>query len=89
MKVGDFSKGKGVAKEKKKGKEEEMTIMDAVDNLSGMAELDVVVEKEGEALGVKGKLHQLQSLKAEEKEGFSIIFADVEKLILFIPFHHL
>lgn len=42
--------------------------MDAVDNLSGMAELDIAIEKEGESLGVKGKLHELKDLKAEEKE---------------------
>ena len=42
--------------------------MDAVDNLSGMAELDVSVEKEGEARGVKGDLHKLKDLKSEEKE---------------------
>lgn len=45
-----------------------MSIMDAVDNLSGMAELDVAVEKEGDTRGVKGDLHKLKDLKAEEKE---------------------
>lgn len=52
----------------KKPKDDEMTIMDAVDNLSGMAELDIEVEKEGESRGVKKDLHQLMSLKPEEKE---------------------
>ncbi len=52
----------------KKGKKsEEMTIADAVDNLSGMAELDAPIDKEGE-VGVKGKLKNLKTLKAEEKE---------------------
>ncbi len=53
---------------KKKGKEGEMSIMDAVDNLSGMAELDVTFEKEGEARGVKKDLHKLKELKPQEKE---------------------
>lgn len=53
---------------KKKSKSDEMTIMDAVDNLSGMAELDVEIEKEGESRGVKKDLHKLKTLKAEEKE---------------------
>ncbi|MCB1071671.1 MAG: hypothetical protein KDK96_01065 [Chlamydiia bacterium] len=57
-----------MAKKRKKAKKEEMSIMDAVDNLSGMAELDVAVEKEGETRGVKGLLHKFQDLKAEEKE---------------------
>jgi hypothetical protein len=53
---------------KRKSKDKEMSIMDAVDNLSGMAELDMGVEKEGEAPGVKEDLHKLKSLKPEEKE---------------------
>ena len=53
---------------KKKPKDKEMSIMDAVDNLSGMAELDLGVEKEGESPGVKKDLHKLKSLKPEEKE---------------------
>ncbi len=57
-----------MAKKRKKAKKDEMSIMDAVDNLSGMAELDVAVEKEGEARGVKGQLHKFQDLKAEERE---------------------
>jgi len=52
----------------KKRKSDEMTILDAMDNLSGMAELDVEIEKEGEAQGVKKDLHKLKTLKAEEKE---------------------
>lgn len=54
---------------KKKGKkDQEMTILDAVDNLSGMAQLDVAIEKEGEAVGVKKSLHQLKDLQDDEKE---------------------
>jgi hypothetical protein len=56
-----------VAKKKAK-KDQEMSIMDAVDNLSGMAELDVAVEKEGEAVGVKKNLHKLKELEETEKE---------------------
>jgi len=56
-----------VAKKKAK-KDQEMSIMDAVDNLSGMAELDVAVEKEGEAVGVKKNLHKLKDLEEAEKE---------------------
>lgn len=57
-----------MAKKKKAKKDQEMSIMDAVDNLSGMAELDVAVEKEGEAIGVKKNLHKLKDLEEEEKE---------------------
>ncbi|MEM8727335.1 MAG: hypothetical protein AAGE99_01270 [Chlamydiota bacterium] len=57
-----------MAKKKKKARETELSIMDAVDNLSRMAELDVAVEKEGEITGVKGQLRRFQDLKAEEKE---------------------
>ena len=53
---------------KKAKKDQEMSIMDAVDNLSGMAELDVAVEKEGEAVGVKKNLHKLKELEETEKE---------------------
>ncbi|MCB1115496.1 MAG: hypothetical protein KDK71_03405 [Chlamydiia bacterium] len=52
----------------KKAKGDEMSIMDAVDNLSGMAELDTIEEKEGAARGVKKDLHQLKELSEEEKE---------------------
>ncbi|MCB1106697.1 MAG: hypothetical protein KDK76_01205 [Chlamydiia bacterium] len=57
-----------MAKKGKGKKDQEMSIMDAVDNLSGMAELDATIEKEGEALGVKKNLHKLKELKEEEKE---------------------
>ena len=53
---------------RKKTKEREMSITDAVDNLSGMAELDLLVEKEGEARGVKKSLHKLKELDSQEKE---------------------
>ena len=53
---------------KKAKKDQEMSIMDAVDNLSGMAELDVAVEKEGEAVDVKKNLHKLKDLEEAEKE---------------------
>ena len=53
---------------KKAKKDQEMSIMDAVDNLSGMAELDVAAPKEGEAVGVKKNLHKLKELEEEEKE---------------------
>jgi len=38
----------------KKSKDDEMSIMDAVDNLTGMAELDIDTEKEGLTGGSKG-----------------------------------
>ncbi len=52
----------------KKKKDQEMSIMDAVDNLSGMAELDITAPKESEALGVKKNLHKLKELEKTEKE---------------------
>lgn len=45
-----------------------MSIMDAVDNLSGMAELDAVEDKEGVSRGVKRDLHELKDLSTEQKE---------------------
>ena len=58
-----------MAKRKKKEKaKEEMSIMDAVDNLSGMAELDVPIKREGEERGVKKDLNALKTLDAQTKE---------------------
>lgn len=45
-----------------------MSIMDAVDNLSGMAELDAIEDKEGVSRGVKRNLHELKDLTTEQKE---------------------
>ncbi|NGX51102.1 MAG: hypothetical protein K1060chlam2_00959 [Chlamydiae bacterium] len=52
----------------KKPKSDEMTILDAMDNLSGMAELDIEVDKEGEVVGVKKDLNTFKSLNPEERE---------------------
>jgi hypothetical protein len=56
--------GESVAKKKK----DEMSIMEAVDNLSGMAELDATYDKEGASQGVKRNLHELKELSSEQKE---------------------
>ena len=49
----------------KKGSQDGMSIMDAVDNLSNLAELDEISAKEA---GVKSNLHRFTQLKAGEKE---------------------
>lgn len=53
---------------KKGSKSEEMTIMDAVDNLSSIAEVDVESTAEGVERGVKGSLQKFKNLKQTEKE---------------------
>ena len=56
-----------MAKKRKSKSDDEMSILDAVDNLSDMAELDVSHERE-EKRGVKKNLHSLKDLEKEEKE---------------------
>jgi len=56
-----------LAKKRKSKSDDEMSILDAVDNLSDMAELDVSHERE-EKRGVKKNLHSLKDLEKEEKE---------------------
>ena len=46
----------------------EMNIIEAVDNLSGMAELDSTTQKEEEWESIKNKLRLLRDLKPEEKQ---------------------
>jgi len=47
---------------------EEMTIMDAVDNLSSIAEVDIESEVQGIQRGVKEKLQTFKTLKPAEKQ---------------------
>ena len=52
----------------KKRLKDEMTIMDAVDNLSGMAELDIEPSRKDGIQDVKRSLHTFKSLKPEDQE---------------------
>jgi len=53
---------------KKRSKSDEMTIMDAVDNLSSIAEVDVESNAEGVERGVKQNLQKFKNLKQTEKQ---------------------
>lgn len=53
---------------KKRSKSDEMTVMDAVDNLSSIAEIDVESNEEGLDRGVKENLQKFKKLKQQEKE---------------------
>ncbi|MDJ0652017.1 MAG: hypothetical protein QNJ27_03310 [Simkaniaceae bacterium] len=70
-----------MAKKRKKAEKEEISITAAVDNLSGIAELGVAVEKEGETTGVKGQLYKFQDLKAEEKEEILLVVKGTFKTV--------
>ena len=48
--------------------DQKMSIMDAVDNLSEIAEIDIATEKEGHSIGVIKNLHNLNNLEDKEKE---------------------
>ena len=53
---------------KKHSKSDEMTIMDAVDNLSSIAEVDIESTAEGIERGVKQDLQTFKNLKQDEKQ---------------------
>lgn len=53
---------------KRGSKSDDMTIMDAVDNLSDIAEVDIESTAEGIERGVKKNLQSLKNLKQNEKE---------------------
>ena len=53
---------------KKRSKTDEMTIMDAVDNLSSIAEVDIESTAEGIEKGVKKSLQTFKNLKQTEKQ---------------------
>ena len=59
----------------------EMNIIEAVDNLSGMAELDITTQKEEEWESIKNKLRLLRDLKPEEKQQTLITVKDSFKTV--------